>query len=80
MIGVDSAGVTLEGRDGDAERIASRVVVWAAGVTASGLAGTLAGLTGAEPDRAGRVTVEADLSLPGTRRCSRSATWFASVT
>jgi NADH dehydrogenase len=34
-------------------------------VTASGLAGVLAELTGAEQDRAGRVTVEADLTLPG---------------
>ena len=41
------------------------MVVWAAGVTASGLAGKLAELTGAERDRAGRVTVEADLTLPG---------------
>ena len=34
-------------------------------MTASGLASTLAELTGAEQDRAGRVTVEADLTLPG---------------
>jgi NADH dehydrogenase len=65
VTGIDAAGVTLEGRDGGAERIASRAVVWAAGVTASSLAGRLAELTGAERDRAGRVTVEADLTLPG---------------
>jgi len=65
VIGIDAAGVTIDGRDGGAERIASRAVVWAAGVTASGLAGRLADLTGAERDRAGRVTVEADLTLPG---------------
>jgi NADH dehydrogenase len=66
VIGVDGAGVTLEGGDeGGAERIASRAVVWAAGVTGSGLAGRLAELTGAERDRAGRVTVESDLTLPG---------------
>ena len=64
VIGIDAAEVTLEGRDGGAERIRSRAVVWA-GVTASGLAGRLAELTGAERDRAGRVTVEADLTLPG---------------
>jgi NADH dehydrogenase len=39
--------------------------VWAAGVTASGLAGRLGELTGAEVDRAGRVSVEPDLTLPG---------------
>jgi NADH dehydrogenase len=62
---IDAAGVTLDGQNGGAERIASRAVVWAAGVTASGLAGKLAELTGAERDRAGRITVEADLTLPG---------------
>jgi NADH dehydrogenase len=65
VIGVDGAGVTLAGHDGGSERIASRAVVWAAGVTASGLAGRLAELTGAERDQAGRVTVESDLTLPG---------------
>jgi NADH dehydrogenase len=65
VIGIDTAEVTLKDRDGGAERIPSRAVVWAAGVTASGLAGRLAELTGAELDRAGRVTVEADLTLPG---------------
>ncbi|MDQ3867133.1 MAG: FAD-dependent oxidoreductase, partial [Actinomycetota bacterium] len=62
VTGIDAAGVTLDGRDGGAERIASRAVVWAAGVTASGLAGWLAELTGAELDRARRVTVESDLT------------------
>jgi NADH dehydrogenase len=65
VIGVDGAGVTLRGGDGGEEHIASRAVVWAAGVTASGLAGRLAELTGAERDGAGRVTVESDLTLPG---------------
>ena len=65
VIGIDAAGVTLDGRRAGAERIASRAVVWAAGVTASSLAGRLAELTGAERDRAGRVTVEPDLTLPG---------------
>ena len=62
---IDGAGATLEGRDGGAERITSRTVVWAAGVAASGLAGRLADLAGADRDRAGRITVEADLTLPG---------------
>ena len=65
VLGIDAAGVTVEGRDGGAERIASRAVVWAAGVTASGLAGRLAELTGAERDHVGRVSVESDLTLPG---------------
>jgi NADH dehydrogenase len=65
VTGIDDDGVTLGGQDGEAELIASRTVVWAAGVTASSLAGRLGELTGAERDRAGRVTVEPDLTLPG---------------
>jgi NADH dehydrogenase len=60
VTGIDADGVTI-----DEERVAARTVVWAAGVTASSLAGRLAELTGAERDRAGRVTVERDLTLPG---------------
>ncbi len=37
------------------ERIPTRTIIWAAGVTASALAATLGELTGAELDRAGRV-------------------------
>jgi NADH dehydrogenase len=43
------------------ERIPARNVVWAAGVSASPLGARL----GAKTDRAGRVQVEPDLSLPG---------------
>ena len=53
---VDADGVSL----GD-ERISARTVVWAAGVAASPLARSL----GVPLDRAGRVKVEADLSIPG---------------
>jgi NADH dehydrogenase len=64
VVGIDADGVEIaEGRE--TERIPSRTVIWAAGVTASGLARKLAQLTGAESDRAGRVTVEPDLTLPG---------------
>jgi NADH:ubiquinone reductase (H+-translocating) len=64
VVGIDGEGVTIDD-GGVRERIPSRTVVWAAGVTASGLASRLAELTGAERDRAGRVTVEPDLTLPG---------------
>jgi NADH dehydrogenase len=60
VTGIDQDSVTV-----DDERIAARTVVWAAGVTASSLASRLAELTGAELDRAGRVTVQPDLTLPG---------------
>ena len=65
VVGVDETGVAIEHADGARDRIPARTVVWAAGVTASGLASALAELTGAERDRAGRVTVEPDLTLPG---------------
>jgi NADH:ubiquinone reductase (H+-translocating) len=45
--------------------IASRCVIWAAGVAASPLGRRLAQATGAACDPAGRVVVEPDLSLPG---------------
>jgi NADH:quinone reductase (non-electrogenic) len=65
VVDVDAGGVTVDDGNGAAERIPSRTVVWAAGVTASGLAGRLGELTGAELDRAGRIAVEPDLTLPG---------------
>ena len=65
VVGIDDESVTVEDAGGGAERIPARTVIWAAGVTASGMAAGLAEATGAEIDRAGRVTVEADLTLPG---------------
>ena len=56
VTGIDASGVTLGG-----ERIVARTVVWAAGVAASPLARTL----GVPLDRAGRVPVRPDLTLPG---------------
>jgi NADH:ubiquinone reductase (H+-translocating) len=67
VIGVDERGVTLAGAGANGERVLARTVVWAAGVSASGLATQLSVLTGAEADGAGRVTVEPDLTLPGHR-------------
>jgi NADH dehydrogenase len=61
---VDQNGVEIQTEDG-AERIAARVVVWAAGVSASPLAQLLADATGAEIDRAGRIATLPDLTLPG---------------
>ncbi|HVE54657.1 MAG TPA: NAD(P)/FAD-dependent oxidoreductase [Ramlibacter sp.] len=48
-----------------AYRLEARCVVWAAGVAASSLGRQVAEATGATTDRAGRVVVEPDLSLPG---------------
>jgi NADH dehydrogenase len=50
---------------GRTEQIPTRTVIWAAGVAASPLAKKLADATGATLDRAGRISVEKDLSLAG---------------
>src|SRR3954462_3281020 len=65
VVGIDHDGVTVEAPDGSSERIPARTVAWAAGVTASKLAAELGEQTGAELDRAGRVTVGPELTLPG---------------
>jgi NADH dehydrogenase len=64
VVDIDETSVTTES-NGKSERIPARTTIWAAGVTASTLASTLGEKTGAETDRAGRVTVEPDLTLPG---------------
>jgi len=61
---IDANGVSLV-KGGREERIAARTVLWAAGVRASYLGRVLAERAGASLDPAGRVTVEADLSVPG---------------
>jgi NADH dehydrogenase len=61
---IDAAGVTVQAA-GQTEHIATRTVLWAAGVRASGLGRKLAERAGAPLDRAGRVLVEPDLSVPG---------------
>ena len=67
VTGVDSEGVTLKYKSGEEERIESVCKVWAAGVAASPLGRALGEATGAEVDRAGRVTVNKDLTLPDTQ-------------
>jgi NADH dehydrogenase len=57
--------VEIEAADGTRSQIEARTVVWAAGVTASPLARALAEASEAEVDRAGRLAVGANLSLPG---------------
>jgi NADH:ubiquinone reductase (H+-translocating) len=61
---MDQTSVTVKGPEGD-RRIAARTKVWAAGVQASPLAAMLAKATGADTDRAGRIAVRPDCSLPG---------------
>jgi NADH:ubiquinone reductase (H+-translocating) len=66
---IDATRVEVErptkGADPESYTIGSRCVIWAAGVAASPLGRQLAQATGAVCDRAGRVVVEPDLSVPG---------------
>jgi NADH dehydrogenase len=64
VVGVDGLGVDIEGPDGK-DRIEAGTTIWAAGVQASPLAARLAEASGAETDRAGRIAVLPDLTLPG---------------
>jgi NADH:ubiquinone reductase (H+-translocating) len=65
VVGMDPFGVDTETADSAKVRFDCGTVIWAAGVQASPLAGLLAEATGAETDRAGRIAVLPDLSLPG---------------
>jgi NADH dehydrogenase len=65
VTGVDATGIDVMDADGTQRRIESVTKVWAAGVQASELGAQLAEQSGAELDRAGRVAVNDDLTLPG---------------
>jgi NADH dehydrogenase len=64
VTGMDQGGVQLTARDGDTEWIAAATRIWTAGTRASGLGAHLAEMVGAEVDKAGRVVVAPDCSLP----------------
>ena len=65
VVGLDAGGIEIKGQDGHHERIEALTKVWAAGVSASPLGRVLAEHAGAETDRAGRVRVNPDCTLPG---------------
>jgi NADH:ubiquinone reductase (H+-translocating) len=64
-VAMDDESVTVRGADGAEETIRTRTRIWAAGVQATPLARMLAERAGAETDRAGRVAVNPDCTLPG---------------
>ncbi len=64
VMNIEDGAVTIR-EGGLIETIPSRTVLWAAGVLGSPLGRTLAEDAGATLDRAGRVVVEADLTVPG---------------
>ena len=65
VVDVGADAVAIRAPDGAVEHVEARTAIWAAGVTASALAAKLAHEAGVELDRAGRITVAPDLTLPG---------------
>ena len=64
---VDYDGIEVKDSNGEVRRISASCKIWSAGVAASPLGKHLAEQTGAEVDRAGRVMVNEDFSLPGQK-------------
>jgi NADH dehydrogenase len=62
---VDRNGITVKDSDGTTRRIECATKVWSAGVSASPLGKQMADQSTAEVDRAGRIRVGPDLSVPG---------------
>jgi NADH dehydrogenase len=63
---IDRDGVTFRSEhDGAISRIHTKTVLWAGGVMPSDFARTLATRLGTEVDKAGRIKVNADLTVPG---------------
>jgi NADH dehydrogenase len=62
---IDADGVDVKGSEGLVQHFSSKTKIWAAGVSASPLAKMLADATGAQCDRAGRIMVQPDCTLPG---------------
>ncbi|HST79889.1 MAG TPA: NAD(P)/FAD-dependent oxidoreductase [Verrucomicrobiae bacterium] len=65
VTGVDANGVSIQTSAGAHDHIASRTVIWAAGVAVSDFGRKLAQRTGAETDRGGRIKVSPELTIPG---------------
>lgn len=65
VVEIAADSVAIRAPNGAVERVEARTVIWAAGVTASELAASLATEAGLELDQAGRITVAPDLTVPG---------------
>src|SRR6516225_4491693 len=61
----DLHGVQVKDHDGKVTRYEAGTILWTAGVQAPALAAEVAKATGAEQDRAGRLVVNKDLTIPG---------------
>jgi NADH dehydrogenase len=62
---IDATGLRVRAGDGTEARYEAGTVLWTAGVAGPPVAGAIAAATGAKQDRAGRIEVGSDLSIPG---------------
>jgi NADH:ubiquinone reductase (H+-translocating) len=62
---MDERGVEITRSDGSIHRVLAATKVWAAGTRAAGLGSMLGEVPDVETDKAGRVVVQPDCSLPG---------------
>ncbi len=65
VVGMDEAGLTVKAGDGTTTTYPARTKIWAAGVQGVPLGRMVAEATGAEVDKAGRVKVRPDCTVPG---------------
>ncbi|HTQ17308.1 NAD(P)/FAD-dependent oxidoreductase [Mycobacterium sp.] len=65
VTGVDERGIETNAADPGLKRLEADTKIWAAGVQASPLGRLVAEAAGADVDRAGRVQVQPDCTLPG---------------
>ncbi len=62
---IDATGLSVRAEDGTETRYEAATVLWTAGVAAPPAAAAIAAATGAKQDRAGRIEVGPDLTIPG---------------
>ena len=62
---IDYTGLTVRAQDGAETHYDAATVLWTAGVAAPSVATAIAHATGAKQDRAGRIEVGPDLTIPG---------------
>ena len=62
---IDGTGLSVRAEDGTETRYDAATVLWTAGIAAPSVATAIAQATGAKQDRAGRIEVGPDLSIPG---------------
>jgi NADH dehydrogenase len=64
VTGIDATGLSVRAQDGTVTRHEAGTVLWTAGVAAPPVAAAIAAATGAKQDRAGRIMVGDDCTIP----------------